>query len=585
MSSRELDIAKLEQLRVVDLKGELSRRGLSQSGVKRELVQRLRNHLEAIEETKKFEQEQEEQRQKLEEEEEEEEEEQQQQQQQQQQQKRRKLEEEEEERRRKLEEEEEEQQRKRQKLEEEEEERRRKLEEEERLRKAEEEERRRKAEEEERRRKAEEEERRRKAEEEERRRKAEEEERRRKAEEEERRQKVEEEKRRRKVEEEEEEQRRKVEEAKQGDKVDDSAPEDRQEEKQPGDARKSDVAKEVKQASEEAGEAKRHSEVERTEPGKASEDDEDEEEGVELTTRDEDVVKEDEDEEERKQDSSPSTATQETSSTSKDDEDKVPESPAVKFRTLGGGKHQNGGQQHRKRQWGSLSKEKEAGIITSQSLKDIVPDVAPLLEKEDADEDEEETVEMKVKAEDEAGIIQEARLEEEEEEGEIAKKPHLEETTATKDEGRCFVRITNLVRPFTVNQLKALLARTGNVDDDFFFLNKIKSECVARYTNAAAAEETAAALDGVSWPQSNPKRLCVRATDEAEYGRIVERETGGKAGGAVSAKQPRQEEPERRPRPKKTSGGEELKETPPKSLEELFNKTKTVPNLYWKMVK
>lgn len=37
--------------------------------------------------------------------------------------------------------------------------------------------------------------------------------------------------------------------------------------------------------------------------------------------------------------------------------------------------------------------------------------------------------------------------------------------------------ITNLVRPFTVNQLKELLARTGTIVEGGFWIDKIKSKC------------------------------------------------------------------------------------------------------------
>ena len=41
------------------------------------------------------------------------------------------------------------------------------------------------------------------------------------------------------------------------------------------------------------------------------------------------------------------------------------------------------------------------------------------------------------------------------------------------------VRIACLVRPFTVNQLKELLRRNGELDDDYFWMNDIKSHCLA----------------------------------------------------------------------------------------------------------
>lgn len=43
--------------------------------------------------------------------------------------------------------------------------------------------------------------------------------------------------------------------------------------------------------------------------------------------------------------------------------------------------------------------------------------------------------------------------------------------------------ITNLVRPFTVLQLKGLLARTGKIVEDGFWIDRIKSKCYVEYQN------------------------------------------------------------------------------------------------------
>lgn len=45
--------------------------------------------------------------------------------------------------------------------------------------------------------------------------------------------------------------------------------------------------------------------------------------------------------------------------------------------------------------------------------------------------------------------------------------------------------ISNLVRPFTVNQLKELLARTGTIVEGGFWIDKIKSKCYVQvcYSN------------------------------------------------------------------------------------------------------
>ncbi|CAL1545491.1 unnamed protein product [Lymnaea stagnalis] len=71
------------------------------------------------------------------------------------------------------------------------------------------------------------------------------------------------------------------------------------------------------------------------------------------------------------------------------------------------------------------------------------------------------------------------------------------------------IRIAGLVRPFTVGQLKELLRRSGDLDDNYFWINDIKSHCLAAYKTEEDAVKARAALHGTRWPQSNPKILIV----------------------------------------------------------------------------
>lgn len=50
-----------------------------------------------------------------------------------------------------------------------------------------------------------------------------------------------------------------------------------------------------------------------------------------------------------------------------------------------------------------------------------------------------------------------------------------------KNEPSPILYIKNLVRPFTLNQLKELLSRTGTIKENGFWINKIKSECYVQY--------------------------------------------------------------------------------------------------------
>ncbi|CAB1351540.1 unnamed protein product [Coregonus sp. 'balchen'] len=78
------------------------------------------------------------------------------------------------------------------------------------------------------------------------------------------------------------------------------------------------------------------------------------------------------------------------------------------------------------------------------------------------------------------------------------------------------VHVCNLVRPFTLGQLKELLNRTGSVAEDGFWIDKIKSHCYVTYSSTEEAVATRAALHGVKWPQSNPKVLSVDFCEQNE---------------------------------------------------------------------
>uniref|UniRef100_A0A670YZB3 Apoptotic chromatin condensation inducer 1 n=1 Tax=Pseudonaja textilis TaxID=8673 RepID=A0A670YZB3_PSETE len=80
----------------------------------------------------------------------------------------------------------------------------------------------------------------------------------------------------------------------------------------------------------------------------------------------------------------------------------------------------------------------------------------------------------------------------------------------------CIVHICNLVRPFTLGQLKELLGRTGTLVEEAFWIDKIKSHCFVTYSTVEEAVVTRNALHGVKWPQSNPKFLSADFVEQDE---------------------------------------------------------------------
>uniref|UniRef100_A0A3P8S6I0 Apoptotic chromatin condensation inducer 1b n=1 Tax=Amphiprion percula TaxID=161767 RepID=A0A3P8S6I0_AMPPE len=78
------------------------------------------------------------------------------------------------------------------------------------------------------------------------------------------------------------------------------------------------------------------------------------------------------------------------------------------------------------------------------------------------------------------------------------------------------IHVTNLVRPFTLGQLKELLNQTGSVVEEGFWIDKIKSHCYVTYATSEEAVTTRTALHGVKWPTSNPKVLNVDFCEQDE---------------------------------------------------------------------
>lgn len=100
------------------------------------------------------------------------------------------------------------------------------------------------------------------------------------------------------------------------------------------------------------------------------------------------------------------------------------------------------------------------------------------------------------------------------------------------------VHICNLVRPFTLGQLKELLGRTGTLVEEAFWIDKIKSHCYVTYSTVEEALATRNALHGVKWPQSNPKFLSADFAEQDELdfhrGLLAEHPTEVKADEALA---------------------------------------------------
>merc|ERR1719184_194255 len=182
------------------------------------------------------------------------------------------------------------------------------------------------------------------------------------------------------------------------------------------------------------------------------------------------------------------------------------------LRRLGGSK--SSVDTSRKRGWGA-SKGSTASAnsvtISSNSLKDLVPDIKPLLDTEAAIEEEVEECSVDSDA-DIAGPKIPENVKKDSEPVKKRKRIPITDVNET-----AVVLITHLTRPFTVNQLKEMLKRTGTIVD--FWIDRIKSMCCVQFSTVDQASETRMALDGVTWPQGNPKTLRVSFSTEEELKR------------------------------------------------------------------
>lgn len=237
-------------------------------------------------------------------------------------------------------------------------------------------------------------------------------------------------------------------------------------------------------------------------------------------------------------------------------------------------------------------------VAEDPAKEDAEPLLEPLLTETGVDALEEKEEENGVEAED---AVEGPELPNVNKEDEIPRKKKKRSQDSSETE---VIQIVNLTRPFTVNQLKEMLKRTGSIED--FWIDRIKSKCLVHFTTADQASETRMALDGVKWPVSNPKTLNVTFSSKETLQRLKESsEEPGRTGGDLSGRigglrewdknkvnqegdrseKKEKERKERRDRDRDSEKNREKqtpeRKQPSKTLEELFKKTTTTPSIYW----
>lgn len=241
----------------------------------------------------------------------------------------------------------------------------------------------------------------------------------------------------------------------------------------------------------------------------------------------------------------------------------------------------------------------QSDMVAEDPAKD---DAEPLLEAEPPLLTETAQVEALEEKDDENGVedaVEGPELPNVNKEDEIPRKKKKRSQDSSETE---VIQIVNLTRPFTVNQLKEMLKRTGSIED--FWIDRIKSKCLVHFSTVDQASETRMALDGVKWPVSNPKTLNVTFSSKETLQRLKESsEEPGRAGGDLSGRigglrewdknkvnqegdRTDKKDKDRKERRERDSEKVREKQTPErkqpsKTLEELFKKTTTTPSIYW----
>eukprot|EP00116_Pleurobrachia_bachei_P004590 sb/3464852/ len=130
--------------------------------------------------------------------------------------------------------------------------------------------------------------------------------------------------------------------------------------------------------------------------------------------------------------------------------------------------------------------------------------------------------------------------------------PPLEPVGRSRKEENRALLIANLIRPFTVLQLKTMLSHCG------------------KFATIEEAQRARESLHGSVWPSTSPKTLSVDfAEDERMYS-----ETDGELIGDSIDIQVIEEQKRKKPKREK-----EAKET--KKLDDIFKKTAAIPSVYW----
>ncbi|KAI0243563.1 hypothetical protein L0F63_004849 [Massospora cicadina] len=103
--------------------------------------------------------------------------------------------------------------------------------------------------------------------------------------------------------------------------------------------------------------------------------------------------------------------------------------------------------------------------------------------------------------------------------------PAMEQAIALNTEGKAlkFVAITNLTRPFPLNDFKEQLREYGPINS--FWIDKFRSHCYVHYEDAKGAIQCQSMLAGVQFPPDTGKKLAVVLMEEEAGHLLLQRES------------------------------------------------------------
>ncbi|KAK4337328.1 hypothetical protein RND71_043499 [Anisodus tanguticus] len=101
------------------------------------------------------------------------------------------------------------------------------------------------------------------------------------------------------------------------------------------------------------------------------------------------------------------------------------------------------------------------------------------------------------------------------------KKDVVKEKSPAKNPVTNILFVKNLSRPFTMLQLKDLLSKDGEFNQEKFWIDKIKSKCYVTYENEEVALKTRERIHDLTWPNGNQRQLQADFATENELEEIL----------------------------------------------------------------